>query len=203
MSDLTLEERRARTKAEMKLSEVQKLFDDPTQERVEECQTLLDAVKEILTESLEDPFLDRIATIEDDDELEAAKEEFANWKTTNRELYEDLVKILEQFNNDPYPWTLTVSSTGGAAEKKPQYMGTYKKTAQTRNERPVWKLSDEAFLCYNDDSFWTFQKDLTNAQFGIKSVDQYSNTIPVFCWQYYNTTGVLRDDDTLKVKASE
>lgn len=188
----------------MKLSEVKQNLDDPTQERVEECQPMLDAVKEILTESLEDPFLDRIATIEDDDELEAAKEEFAGWKTTNRELYDNLVTILEQFNNDPYPWTLTVSSTGEAAEKNAECMGTYKKTAQTRNERPVWKHTDEErFFSLADNSRWTVEADLSNNRAYIRTKEKDLDEIPETDWQYAKDGAWHDDDDTLEIKASE
>jgi len=208
MSEISTEERKHRTKAEMKLSEVQNNLDDPTQERVERCQAMLDDVNQVLTETLEDPFLERIATIEDGDELEAAKEEFAGWKTTNQDLYDNLVKILEQFNNDPNPWTLTVSSTGAAAEKKPGCMGTYKKTAQTNNGRLVWKHCDEErFLSYNHSSksggmVWGIHQNVDTKFFYIKSKETELDEIPETGWQLAVTDGV-EDDDTLEVKATE
>ena len=50
-----------------------------------------------------------------------------------------------------YPYTVTVSSTEGAAEEQVSSMGVYKKTYQIHSGRPVWKstVKDDRFLFYN------------------------------------------------------
>ena len=65
---------------------------------------------------------------------------------------------------DPtYPDTLTVSSTGEAADSQPvcldiyiytKTLGVYKKTAQTWSGRSVWQstVRDDRFLFYNGNN---------------------------------------------------
>ena len=50
-----------------------------------------------------------------------------------------------------YPYTLTVSSTEGAADEQVKSLGVYKKTYQIHSGRPVWKstVKDDRFLFYN------------------------------------------------------
>ena len=50
-----------------------------------------------------------------------------------------------------YPTTVTVSSTGEAADSQSQCLGVYKKTTQTWSGRPVYQstVRDDRFLFYN------------------------------------------------------
>ena len=50
-----------------------------------------------------------------------------------------------------YPDTLTVSSTGGAADEQPESLGLYRKTTLIWSGRPVWQstVSDDRYLFFN------------------------------------------------------
>ena len=53
-----------------------------------------------------------------------------------------------------YPETVTISSTGGASERKPSVMGVYKITNITHSGRPVWQstVREDRYLFYNGNS---------------------------------------------------
>ena len=53
-----------------------------------------------------------------------------------------------------YPATVTVSSTGGAADVQSKCLGAYKKTSRTWSGRPVWRHTsrDDRFLLYNGNN---------------------------------------------------
>ena len=50
-----------------------------------------------------------------------------------------------------YPEKLTISSTGGTAERLPDVLGVYKITNITHNGRPVWQstVREDRYLFYN------------------------------------------------------
>ena len=50
-----------------------------------------------------------------------------------------------------YPDTVTISSTGGAADEQVASLGVYTRTYQIYSGRPVWKNTarDDRFLFYN------------------------------------------------------
>ena len=53
-----------------------------------------------------------------------------------------------------YPETVTLSSTGGARERKPSVMGVYKITNITHSGRPVWQstVREDRYLFYNGNN---------------------------------------------------
>ena len=58
-----------------------------------------------------------------------------------------------------YPDTVTISSTGGAANTQSQCLGIYKKTSQTWSGRPVWQNTarDDRFLFFHGKHFDIFK----------------------------------------------
>ena len=62
-----------------------------------------------------------------------------------------MLTLLGYSEGEPtYPATMTVSSTGEAANKHPECLGVYKKTAQTWSGIPVWQstVRDDRFFFY-------------------------------------------------------
>ena len=59
-----------------------------------------------------------------------------------------------------YPDTVTVSSTGGAADSQSLSLSVYTKTYQIHSGRPVWKNTarDDRFLFYNGKRTLYFNK---------------------------------------------
>ena len=53
-----------------------------------------------------------------------------------------------------YPATVTVSSTGGAADQQGPALGVYQRTGQTHSGRPVWQntVRPDRFLLYNGNN---------------------------------------------------
>ena len=53
-----------------------------------------------------------------------------------------------------YPDTVTVSSTGDAADSQPESLGVYKITPHTWSGRPVWQhtVRDDRYLFYNGNN---------------------------------------------------
>lgn len=96
-----------------------------------------------------------------------------------------------------YPNTLTISSTGGAAE---MCLGTYKKTCWTQNGKPMWKHCDtESFFFYDSEkSEWTVE--FKNVRY-IKSKEG-GDDIPETGYKFDNGTEWV-DDDTLEVKSNK
>merc|ERR1711997_97365 len=90
MSDILLSpvERRYRADIYDMLSEAQSYLDAPKknlprnriENRIKETQNLLDEVKTVMASNIKKPYLDRIATIEDNQERRAAQSEFRIWK---------------------------------------------------------------------------------------------------------------------------
>jgi len=101
-----------------------------------------------------------------------------------------------------YPDTVTVSSTGAAADKQPECMGVYKRTPQTWSGRPVWKhtIRDDRFLFYHGAWFrWVIDNNVDNGPVYIQSKISDQINIPPTEWQY-NKGGTFHDDNTLTVK---
>jgi len=106
MSDILLSpvERRYRADIDDMLSEAQSyldapkknLFPDDLEKRFEEIQNLFDEVKTVMASNIKKPYLDRIATIEDNEERRAAQLEFRKWKTDTREFLDKLERT-QQF----------------------------------------------------------------------------------------------------------
>jgi len=100
-----------------------------------------------------------------------------------------------------YPDTVTVSSTGAAADKHPQCMGVYKKTTQTWSGRPVWRHTgrDDRSLFYNGDvSRWYISNKVYNGGGFIKATNRGLIDIPLTGWQYGDRR-TWHDDNTLSV----
>jgi len=101
-----------------------------------------------------------------------------------------------------YPATLTVSSTGGAADSQSVALalGVYKKTAQTYEGRPMWQstVRDDTVLLYTGD-WWVIG---ANGKALIMSKKTGLIDIPLTGWRYSDGNN-MHDDNTLRVTEGE
>jgi len=101
-----------------------------------------------------------------------------------------------------YPATVTVSSTGVAADGHSDSMGVYTKTTQTRSGRPVWQHTggSDRFFFYEDINVtklrWVI-KDF-NGRIYIRSKNKNLIDIPLTGWTYWDGSN-YQDDNTLRI----
>merc|ERR1712038_2239401 len=104
-----------------------------------------------------------------------------------------------------YPGTLTLSSTGGAADSHTESLGVYTITPYTWSGRPVWTNidRDDSFLFYNGDwSRWVESGEVSNDWAYIQSKKTGLIYPPLTGWEYYGRSDDWYDDNTLRVRGS-
>jgi len=104
----------------------------------------------------------------------------------------------------PYPDTLTLSSTGGAADSHPESLGVYTITPDTWSGRPVWRNigRDDSFLFYNGDSSrWVENDAVSDGPPYIQSKKTGLIYPPLTGWEYSGRDDWY-DDNTLRVRGS-
>ena len=94
--------------------------------------------------------------------------------------------ITNNLSPDPYPDTLTISSTDEANRLYPELMGDYDKSQGLfRNGRPVWKHTKSKAEFYYDhfseDNYWIVESGIVK----ISSEDSLLEEIPTGRWIYY------------------
>ena len=115
-----------------------------------------------------------------------------------------------------YPTSITVTSTGPAAEKHPALMGLYNKDDEVANLRPVYKKTDgDYFIFYNSKLYfimvitgsvvfiiagvrdWMIGPDFTAIGGWIHSDKRGLLTIPTSGWKYWDGNDWLTDPDLM------
>jgi len=88
-----------------------------------------------------------------------------------------------------YPTSITVTSTGPAAEEHPNLMGLYNKDDEVANLRPVYKKTDrDYFIFYDSYGRWKIGSDITTASGWIRSENRGLLAIPTSGWEWGDGT---------------
>lgn len=205
---------RYRANIENNLSEVEGYVSQPTRRGIDDSRNLLDQIKNNLLESAEKAFYDNFDNIDPEAQGEAQRE-FLDWKTTTKDKLEDLGRTVEIFqNSQDFPYVLNVTSTGGASQDQPNYLGVFNKTTRTHDGKPVWKHNDRnIFICFwrvssHGGDKWLITKDVNTDAANIASKEPGPNEIPQTGWKYYHHNSVYSEycewkiDGTLEVRGS-